>query len=181
LRSEVDQSEDHSGLRKHRPKWFVLPSTQVQSPRRQRRPWRPPPRLRRRRHTRTRPAGSAAAQHPQRSRGSAGDRPVPARSRLITRHRVARTSRRRAASHKQRSKLPSALIRRCQFAVKPMRDLRAADRRRIGLRWKAVCARRKQPLFRWKGHIGGARVRSRRTLRHLAQDQIRKQHEVLLP
>jgi hypothetical protein len=29
-------------------------------------------------------------------------------------------------------------MRRCQFAVKPMRGLRAADRRRIGPKWKAV-------------------------------------------
>jgi hypothetical protein len=29
-------------------------------------------------------------------------------------------------------------MRRCQFAVKPMRGLHAADRRRIGPKWKAV-------------------------------------------
>jgi hypothetical protein len=64
---------------------------------------------RRRRHLRdqrrTQPAGFVAVQHPQRSRVSTGDRPVPGRSRLTVRRRLAQTKRRRTMPHTQRQKL----------------------------------------------------------------------------
>jgi hypothetical protein len=70
---------------------------------RQRQPCRPRRHLRYQR--RTQPAGFVAAQHPQRSGASAGDRPVPGHSRLTVRCRLARTKRRRTMPHTRRQKL----------------------------------------------------------------------------
>jgi hypothetical protein len=72
---------------------------------RQRQPCRPRRHLRYQRRTRrTRPAAFDDAQLPHRSRGSAGDRPVPRHSRLTVRCRLARTNRRRAMPYKRRQK-----------------------------------------------------------------------------
>ncbi len=48
---------------------------------------------------RKQPAASAGAQHPRRSRGSAGDPPAPGRSRLTARCRLAQTNRRTTMPH----------------------------------------------------------------------------------